>query len=149
MAALNFHHLRYFHAVAKAGNLTRAAEKLNLSPSALSVQLAQLEAQLGHALFERRGKRLLLTEAGRIALYRAEAIFKAGDELVSALKGRPDLDRQILRIGSQPTLSRNFQMSFLKPILGRTDVEIILRSGTFRELMPDLEAHNLDLILTN
>jgi LysR family transcriptional activator of nhaA len=149
MAFLNFHHLRYFHAVAQAGNLTRAAARLNVSPSALSVQLAQLEAQLGHALFERRGKRLILTEAGLIALDRAEAIFKAGDELVSTLKGRPDLDRHVLRIGAQPTLSRNFQMGFLRPLLGREDVEIVLRSGTFRELLPALEAHNLDVLLTN
>jgi LysR family transcriptional activator of nhaA len=149
MPSLNFHHLRYFHAVAQSGNLTRAAEKLHVSPSALSVQLAQLESQLGHALFERRGKRLILTEAGRIALDRAEAIFKAGDELVSTLKGRSDLGRHVLRIGALPTLSRNFQMSFLKPVLNQEDVEIVLRSGTFRELLSGLEAHNYDILLTN
>ncbi len=149
MTLLNFHHLRYFHAVAQAGNLTRAAAALHVSPSAMSVQLAQLESQLGHALFERRGKRLILTEAGRIALDRAETIFKAGDELVSTLKGRPDLDRQVLRVGAQPTLSRNFQMAFLRPVLGSAGVEVVLRSGTFRELLPALEAHNLDVLLTN
>ncbi len=149
MPSLNFHHLRYFHAIAQAGNLTRAAGLLNVSPSALSVQVAQLEAQLGHALFERRGRRLILTEAGRIALDRAEAIFKAGDELVSTLRGRPDLDRHVLRVGALPTLSRNFQMSFLKPLLGRSDVEIVIRTGTFREMLPALDAHNLDVLLTN
>ncbi len=149
MAHLNFHHLRYFHAVARTGNLTKAAGLLNISPSALSIQVQQLEAQLGHVLFDRRGKRLLLTEAGRIALDRAEAIFKAGDELLSTLQGRPDLDRIILRVGAQPTLSRNFQLSFLRPVLGRSDVEVVIRSGPFRELLPALEAHAIDVLLTN
>ena len=73
--ALNFHHLRLFQAIAREGGLTRAAERLNLSQSALSTQLQKLEAQLGHALFDRRGKRLALTEAGRIALDYADTAF--------------------------------------------------------------------------
>ena len=68
MAALNFHHLRLFRAIARDGSLTRAAERLHLSPSALSTQVAKLEAALGHPLFERQGRRLVLTEAGGIAL---------------------------------------------------------------------------------
>ncbi|MEO1175151.1 MAG: LysR family transcriptional regulator, partial [Myxococcota bacterium] len=62
---LNYHHLRYFWAVAHDGRLTRAAEKLHVSQSALSVQIKQLEDSFGHALFERRGRQLVLTEAGR------------------------------------------------------------------------------------
>ena len=64
MAFLNYHHLRYFWAIAQEGNLTRAAERLHLSQSALSVQLRKLEDQLGHALFERENRRLVLTEVG-------------------------------------------------------------------------------------
>ena len=54
---LNYHHLRYFWAVAHDGNLTRTAERLNLSQSALSAQIKQLEERLGQPLFERRGAR--------------------------------------------------------------------------------------------
>ena len=75
MSEMNFHHLRYFHAVAHDGNLTRTAERLHLSQSALSIQIKQLEDRLGHALFERRGRQLHLTEAGRIALDHADRIF--------------------------------------------------------------------------
>ena len=86
MAALNYNHLRYFWAVAHEGNLTRTAERLNVSQSALSIQIQKLEAQLGHPLFERRGKQLLLTEAGRIALDHADAIFATGEELLGTLR---------------------------------------------------------------
>lgn len=145
---LNYHHLRYFWAVAHDGNLTRTAQQLNLSQSALSVQIKQLEERLGHALFERRGRQLHLTEAGRIALDHADAIFAAGQELVATLQeaGRT---RQALRVGALATLSRNFQIGFLRPILARTDVEVILRSGSPTELLEGLGTLNLDLVLMN
>ena len=85
MAALNYNHLRYFWEVARDGNLTRTANRLNLSQSALSVQIRKLEDRLGHMLFERRGKALHLTEAGRIALDHADAIFATGEDLLSTL----------------------------------------------------------------
>ncbi len=149
MAALNYHHLRLFRAIARDGGLTRAAERLNLSQSALSAQLQKLEAMLGHSLFDRRGKRLVLTEAGRIALDYADTVFEAGDELVSTLQGRPPGSRQVLRIGALTTLSRNFQLQFLRPLVGRADVELVVRSGTMRELLVQLESHALDLLLAN
>lgn len=148
MANLNYHHLRYFWAVAHDGNLTRASERLNLSQSAVSVQIRQLEDHLGHALFERRGRQLHLTEAGRIALDHADTIFAAGKELMGTLqeKGRT---RQAIRIGALATLSRNFHIKFLRPILGRPDVEVILRSGSAAELLQALEALNTDVVLLN
>ena len=149
MASLNYHHLRYFRAIAHEGSLTRAAERLNLSQSALSVQLGKLEQQLGHPLFERIGKRLVLTEAGRIALDYADTVVEAGDELISTMKGRPVDRRQAFRVGALTTLSRNFQLEFLRPIIGRSDVELIVRSGTIRDLMSQLEAHAIDVVLAN
>ena len=146
-AKLNLSHLRYFWAVAHAGGLTRAAEQLNLSQSAVSVQLQKLEHQVGHRLFERVGKKLLLTEAGKIALDYADSIFKAGDELLSTLKGQPIESRQVLRVGALTTLSRNFQLEFLRPLIGRSDVELVVRSGTMRDLLAQLEAHTIDVVL--
>ena len=148
MAELNYHHLRYFRAVAHDGNLTRTAERLNLSQSALSIQIKQLEERLGHALFERRGRKLYLTEAGRIALDRADTIFAAGEELVETLK-ETGKTRRAIRIGALATLSRNFQIEFLRPILGRADVDLILRSGSTGELLRALETLNLDIVLLN
>jgi LysR family transcriptional activator of nhaA len=149
MGRLNYHHLRYFWAIAHERSLTRAAERLHVSQSALSVQLRQLEEQLGHGLFERGRKRLALTESGRIALDYADTIFRAGDELVSTLQGRGAAGRQVLRIGAVTTLSRNFQLELLRPLLGRDDVEIVVRSGTLRELLVQLEAHTVDVVLAN
>jgi LysR family transcriptional regulator, transcriptional activator of nhaA len=148
MALLNYNHLRYFWAVAHDGNLTRTAERLNLTQSALSVQIRKLEAQLGHALFERRGRQLHLTEAGQIALDHADAIFATGDDMLGTLR-QTGAARQALRVGSLATLSRNFQMEFLRPILGRTDIDLILRSGSAGELLRALEALNLDIVLLN
>ena len=96
---LNLHHLRLFRAVALDGTLTGAARRLNLSQSALSSQVRVLEAALGHDLFERRGRGLVLTEAGRIALDHSEAIFRTADDLSATLRetGR---GRRALRIGA-------------------------------------------------
>jgi LysR family transcriptional activator of nhaA len=148
MAQLNLHHLRLFRAVARDGTLTGAARGLNLSQSALSTQLRTLEAALGQDLFERRGRGLVLTEAGRIALDHAEAIFRTADDLTATLRetGRA---RRALRVGALATLSRNFQMQFIGPLIGRTDVEVVLRSGSQPEMLRGLEGLALDVVLTN
>ena len=148
MAELNYHHLRYFQAVAYEGNLTRAAARLNVSQSAVSIQIRHLEEALGQPLFERRGRAMHLTEAGRIALDHADAIFATGRELVATLQHRGG-QRHALRVGSLATLSRNFQLAFLRPILRRPDVEVILRSGSAAELFNALAALHIDLVLTN
>ena len=149
MRSLNYNHLRYFWAVAHEGSLTRAAAHMNLSQSALSVQIRKLEHQIGHPLFERVGKTLVLTEAGKIALDTADTVFEAGNELMNILDGRPRASRQVLRVGALTTLSRNFQLEFLRPLVGRADVELIVRSGTIRDLLAQLEAHTIDVVLSN
>jgi len=148
MASLNLHHLRLFRAVASDGTLTGAARGLNLSQSALSTQIKALEASLGHDLFERRGRGLIMTEAGRIALDHAEAIFRAAEDLTATLRetGR---GRRALRVGALATLSRNFQMQFVRPLIGRPDVELVLRSGSQAELLHGLESLAFDVVLTN
>ncbi len=145
---LNLHHLRLFRAIARDGTLTGAARSLNISQSAISTQLRALEAALGHDLFERRGRGLLLTEAGRIALDHAEAIFRTADDLTATLAqvGRA---RQVLRVGALSTLSRNFLIGFVAPLIGRSDVELVLRSGAQPDLMHGLDSLALDIVLTN
>ncbi|WP_036283897.1 LysR family transcriptional regulator [Methylocystis sp. ATCC 49242] len=148
MSFLNYHHLRYFWAIANEGGLTRAAKLLNVSPSSLSVQLKALEEQLGQPLFERDGRSLRLTEAGRIAFDYAKIVFKSGDELLSTFKNL-SLGHRRMRIGSVATLSRNFQIEFLKPLIDRKDVELVVKTGAFGELLNLLETHVLDLVLAN
>ena len=146
---LNYHHLHQFRAVAQEGHLTRAAERLHVSQSALSTQIRQLEDQLGLALFERDGRRLVLTEAGRMALSYAETIFSTGQEMVSVLRGERPRERNVLRVGSVSTLSRNFQENFLKPLFTRSDAMLVIQSAGLEELLTRLSVHTLDLVLSN
>jgi LysR family transcriptional activator of nhaA len=148
MLSLNYNHLRYFWAVAHDGNLTRTATRLNVTQSALSVQIRKLEASLGNALFERTGRQLRLTEAGRIALDHADAIFNTGEELLGTLRDSGTAHKT-LRLGALATLSRNFQMEFLQPLLGRPGVEFVLRSGNTAELLASLRSLSLDVVLIN
>lgn len=148
MSQLNLHHLRLFRAVARVGTLTGAAQAMNLSQSAVSTQLRTLETSLGHDLFERRGRGLVLTEAGRIALDHAETIFRAADDLTATLALAQGA-RRVLRVGALSTLSRNFLIGFVTPLIGREDVEVIIRSGTQADLMRGLQSLNLDVALTN
>ncbi|SFU05036.1 LysR family transcriptional regulator [Pseudomonas marincola] len=148
MRRLNFHHLHYFWAVAKEGNLTRAAQSLHVAQSALSTQIRALEEQLGYALFIRSGRNLLLTEAGQLALDYAESIFALGNELQMTLQGAQQANQK-LRIGAVATLSRNFQENLLRPFLGRSDVLITLESGSLGELLERLALHKLDIVLSN
>ncbi len=145
--SLNYHHLRLFRAVALESNLTRAAQRLGLSPSALSAQLKALEDRLGHALFERRGRGLVLSEAGRIALEHAEVIFRTGEDLVATLRGHGRA-RELLRVGALATLSRNFLVGFLRPVIGRSEVEVVIRIGSQAELLRGLESLAFDLVLS-
>lgn len=151
LPTLNYHHLLYFWAVAKEGHLTRAAAHLRVSQSALSTQIRQLEARLGQPLFQRQGRQLTLTEAGRIALEYAEQIVGAGRELVATIRegAGSGAARQTVRIGAVATLSRNFQRAFVAPLLGADDVSLVLQSGSLGELLARLRAHTLDVVLAN
>ena len=147
MDQLNYHHLRYFREVATEGNLSKAAQRLNVSQSALSMQIRNLEERLGHALFERVGRKLVLTEVGHIALDHAERIFSAGEELLATLnQDRTSLPS--LRVGALSTLSRNFQMAFLRPVLASGKAGIVLRSGNTPTLLDGLKSLALDVVLT-
>ena len=146
---LNFHHLHYFWVVAREGHLTRAAQQLHVSQSALSSQIRELESQLGHALFLREGRALRLTEFGVLALGYADGIFSLGSELVATAQSGTGLQAQHLRVGAVATLSRNFQDNFLRPVLGMPGIRLTHESASLEELLERLRAHRLDLILSN
>ncbi|PMP75351.1 MAG: LysR family transcriptional regulator [Chloroflexus aggregans] len=146
---LNYHHLRYFWIVAHEGNLTRAAKKHNIAQSALSMQISALEDYLGQPLFERVGRRLVLTEAGHIALNFADEIFAKGDELLGTFGRLNETQQQVLRVGALATLSRNFQVHFLRPLLLDVGSKVIIRSGTLDELLNSLRLYDLDVVLSD
>lgn len=146
---LNYKHLKYFWVVAHEGSLNRASAALHISAPALSVQIQKLEEQLGQALFDRQGRQLVLNEAGRVALDYADTIFTAGADLVGTFKGLEDKAKQRITIGAMATLSRNFQVQFLAPLLEREDIEIAVRSDGLTTLLAELEALRIDVVLVN
>lgn len=146
---LNFKHLKYFWTVAHEGSLTRASIVLHISTPALSVQIQKLEEQLGHTLFDRKGRQLVLNEAGRVALDYADTIFTAGADLLGSMRGIDARAKKIIRIGAMATLSRNFQASFLSPLLTRDDLDIVVRSDGLSVLLKALEDLQLDILLVN
>ena len=145
---LNFHHLYYFWRVAKAGHLTQVANELHVSQSALSSQIRQLEDRLGHALFERTGRRLVLTATGQLVASYADNIFGLGQELLGRLQGSGEGTLR-LRVGSVATLSRNYQENWIRPLLVDPTVMLALESGTLDELLRRLLQHQLDVVLAN
>jgi len=146
---LNFRHLHYFWVVAKEEHLTRAAERLHVSQSAISSQIRQLEDELGHELFLRDGRMLRLTEVGSLVLGYAESIFNLGAELLETVRGGDGQDMPELRVGAVATLSRNFQQNLLRPVIGDENLHLVIESASLEELIGRLRVHKLDLILSN
>ncbi len=145
---LNFHHLFYFWRVAKLGHLTRAAEELHTSQSAVSSQIRQLEERLADALFVREGRRLRLTDTGQLVLAYAENIFGLGQEMLGRLQGRTAGVTR-LRVGSVATLSRNYQENWIRPLLADPSLVLTLESGLLEGLIARLLQHQLDVVLAN
>ncbi len=148
--ALNYKHLHYFWAVARAGGVSRAAEQLHLTPQTLSGQLKQLEESLGVALFRMAGKRLQLTEAGRVALSYADEMFSLAGELGDALRALPRGRLQPLRIGIADALPKSLAHRLIEPTMtGDPPVRLIAREGALETLLAELALHRLDLVLAS
>lgn len=147
---LNYHHLRYFWAVATEGNLASAAEKLGVSVQTVSGQISKLESDLGRTLFQLEGRRLVLTEAGRVARRYADEIFRLGEQMLTNLSDE-SLERTLrLTIGVSDVLPKTASYRLLAPLLhGGLQVKIECIEGRFEELLPSLMLHRLDLVLSD
>ena len=89
MKWMNYNHLYYFWVVGREGGVVRAAEELMVSQPTVSNQLKELETALGHKLFDRVGRGLRMTEAGRLAFNYANEMFSLGQELINSLQNQP------------------------------------------------------------
>lgn len=147
---LNFKHLHYFWAVAKAGGITRAGERLHLTPQTLSGQITQFERQLGTTLFRRVGRRMELTEAGRLALSYADEIFQVGKELEEALRG-PGEERSVpFRVGIADVVPKAIVYRLLEPSLRLAEtVRLVCREDRLDRLLAELSIHRLDMVLAD
>ncbi|MBO0695776.1 MAG: LysR family transcriptional regulator [Verrucomicrobia bacterium] len=102
---LDIRHLRYFLAVAEAGSFSRAADRLGISQPSVSQQMRDLETDLRVPLFQRRGKRILLTPRGLIFQEHARAILHQLENFLQELNSEPGELRGALRLGVIPALN--------------------------------------------
>ncbi|GAB1720371.1 MAG: transcriptional regulator, LysR family [Nitrosospira sp.] len=147
---LNYKQLHYFWAVAKAGSIVRASERLHLTPQTLSGQIGLLEEAIGVALFLRVGRRLELTEAGRLALCYADEVFQIGSELEEALRNRPERQAIQFRVGVDDAVPKSIAYRLLAPAMSLTEpVRIVCREDKLARLLVELAIQRLDLVLAD
>jgi LysR family transcriptional activator of nhaA len=148
---MNFKHLHYFWATAKAGGVMRAGEQLHITPQTLSGQIKLLEERLGCSLFRKSGRRLELTEEGRVALGYADQIFALGAELEAAVGrargGGPVLD---FRVGIADSVPKAIAYRLLEPALDLPQpVRLVCHEGKFQDLLGQLAVQRLDLVIAD
>jgi len=146
---INYHHLYYFKTIAEEGTVSKAAEKLHLGQPTLSAQLIQFEDTIGIKLFERQHKKLVLTEQGKIALDYAKNIFAIGSEMYEVLHDRLVPMRPSLTIGALDCIPKQILLHLTKSALRLAPCQILLAEGKSDELLRELSAHRMDLVITN
>lgn len=146
---LNYHHLFYFKTIAEEGSVSRAAEKLRLGQPTLSAQLKQFEDSIGVKLFERQHKKLILTEQGQVALDYARSIFKMGSEMVEVLHDRIIPQKLSLHIGALDSVAKQIVVQLAEHAYKISDCLITLVEGKSDELIRELSAHRVDILITN
>ncbi len=147
---INYKQLHYFWRVARDGGITRASERLHLTPQTLSGQISLLESNLGVSLFRRVGRRLELTDMGELALSYADDIFRTGGELEEVLRGSPSGRPLLFRVGLADVLPKSLAYRLLAPAMLLPDaVHLICREDKLPRLLAELAIHRLDLVLSD
>lgn len=146
---INYHHLYYFKAIAEEGSVSKAAEKLRIGQPTLSAQLKLFEDTMGIQLFERQHKKLILTEQGRVALDYARNIFKMGSEMYEVLHDRLKPMKTSLHIGAIDSIPKQIILELVKQALHVGPCQITLSEGKPDELLRELSAHRVDLMVSN
>ena len=147
---LNYHHLLYFWMVAREGSIAKACKQLHLAQPTVSTQLKKLEKSLGTKLFDRVGRNLQLTDAGRIVYEYAEEIFSLGRELADVVKGRPAGRALRLTVGVPEVIPKLIVHRLLQPALKIEEpVQLVCREGKLDYLLAELASHNLDMVLSD
>ena len=147
---LNYRQLHYFWTVAKTGSITRAAEQLNLMPQTISGQITLLEQTFGIELFQRVGRQLELTDAGRQALPYAEQMFQLGNELQTLLRGQAGQQVLPLRVGVADVVPKSIVYRLIAPSMHLPEaVHITCREDKLERLLADLAVQRLDLVISD
>lgn len=150
MRGLNYNHLHYFWTVAKEGSIARASEVLHLTPQTISGQLRLLEEALGGKLFARAGRKLVLTDIGRLAFNYADDIFRLGAEMEDVLQGRVGGQPLEFAVGIVDVVPKLVAYRLLEPALKLSEpVRIVCREGKLDPLLADIAVHKLDMLLSD
>lgn len=150
MEWLNYHHLLYFWLAAKAGSVTEAAAELRLAQSTVSAQIRRLEHVLDERLFRREGRRLVLTDVGRVVYRYAEEIFGLGRELLDVVKDRPTGRPLRFNVGVADQVPKLIAHRLLAPALTLdVPVRIVCHEGKTAHLLGELATHALDVVITD
>jgi LysR family transcriptional activator of nhaA len=150
MEWLNYHHLLYFWMTARHGSIAKASAELRLSPPTVSAQIRRLEEALDEALFAREGRRLVLTDVGRVVQGYADEIFSRGRDMLDVVKRRGGSAGLTLSVGVSDALPKLVAWRLLQPALslGR-EVRVVCRDGRHDRLLADLALHELDVVLSD
>lgn len=138
--------LRAFLKVAELLNMTRAAEELHLTQPAVSAAIAALEGRHGTRLFDRVGKRLELTEAGRTFLPEAQAVVARSDAAQRVLEDLNELLRGEVRVFASQTVANYWLPSRLARFAAaHPQIELSLRVGNTSQAAAAVAAGEADL----
>jgi len=141
--------LKSFLAVARHGNLTRAANEVNLAQSSLSDQIQALEAELGTQLLLRPRQGVFLTPSGEVLKAYAEEILALNDEADKAIRAATAARPQTLTIGTLETVAAERLVPFLTRFRGRhPDIVLAVKIGGSGELQHRLDDGSIDIAIT-
>ena len=151
MEWLNYHHLLYFWAVARYGSVVRASAELKLAQPTISGQVRRLEDVLAVKLFDRVGRRLVLTETGRTVFRYADEIFSIGQELLGTLKGRPSTRPLRLTVGVADVLPKVLVQRLLEPAFHiDKPIQLICREDrVVEDFLGQLAGQEVDMVLAD
>lgn len=147
---MNYKHLYYFWVVAKQGSITRASERLHITPQTISGQISLLEDYFGSPLFKKVGRNLELNDTGRLAMSYADDIFSLGDELEERIRNQSDGRPRLFRVGIADVIPKSIAYRLLSPALSLDEpVRILCRENSLPDLLADLAVHKLDLVIAD
>jgi LysR family transcriptional activator of nhaA len=150
MRHLNYNHLQYFWAVAREGSIARASESLHLTPQTISGQLKLLDEAVGQPLFNRVGRRLVLSDMGRVVFEYADEIFSAGAELASVVRGNQMSGPKTLTVGVVSSMPKIIAERIVAPaMMAERPVRVRCHEASLEQLLSELAIHKLDLVLSD
>lgn len=150
MRHLNYSHLQYFWCVAREGSVVKAAEYLNLTPQTISGQLKLLEESIGQPLFDRVGRRLVLSEMGHVVMEYADDIFATGAELSQVVRGQKSASQSVLSVGMVSSIPKLIAERIIAPgLLDEDPIRIRCHEASLEHLLGELAVHRLDLVLSD